>query len=217
MQAPQSSPEPHIRVLVVDDHFFTRLGLAAALNLEPGIGVVAEADSGSTALAMYDQFKPDVALLDGHLPDMHGAEVARQILQKHHNARLIIFSIEETEEDLHRAHSVGVLGYVTKGSPRPQLVQAVRTVARGAQSFSPELLAKLKQRRNHCPVSSREVQVLHQMAKGLPNKCIAAELGVSPETVKTYVARVMEKLQAEDRMQAVLTAVHRGLIRIMPR
>ncbi|HYE80178.1 MAG TPA: response regulator transcription factor [bacterium] len=202
-----------IRILVVDDHFFTRMGLAAALNLESDMGVVAEAATGREAIALYREHRPDVAVLDCMLPDMHGAEVAREIVSHHDCARLLMFSVEETEEDIHRAVNAGVRGYLPKSAPRPELLSAVRTVAAGRRFFPEPVLGKLHQRRSHVSLSAREIEVLQAMAEGLPNKLIALRLGVSTETVKTFVGRILEKLGAEDRTQAVMVAIERGVLR----
>ncbi|SKB01697.1 two-component system, NarL family, response regulator [Prosthecobacter debontii] len=206
-------PEPTIRVMVVDDHFFTRMGVSAALNLEADMGVVAEAACGQDAIDLFVQHQPDVAVLDGSLPDMHGTEVAREIVKRFDFARLLIFSVEETEEDIHRAVSAGVRGYLPKSSSRPDLVNAVRTVAAGKRFFPQQVLGKLNERRNHVTLSTRELEVLQSMAKGWPNKLIAADMNVSTETIKTFVARILDKLNAEDRVQAVMVALDRGLLK----
>ncbi|HEY1080757.1 MAG TPA: response regulator transcription factor [Prosthecobacter sp.] len=209
----QPTSENTIRVLVVDDHFFTRIGVSTALNLETDIGVVAEASSGQDAIDLYTQHQPDVAVLDGNLPDMHGTEVAREIVARFSAARLLIFSVEETEEDIHRAVSAGVRGYLPKTASRPDLVHAVRTLASGQRYFPQPVLGKLHERRSHNSLSVRELEVLHGMSRGWPNKLIAANMGVSTETVKTFVTRILDKLGAEDRIQAVMTALDRGLIK----
>lgn len=202
-----------IRVLVVDDHFFTRIGLSAALNLEADIGVVAEAACGRDAIDLFDQVKPDVAILDGRLPDMHGTEVARHILSRFQDARLLLFSVDDTEEDIHRAVSAGVSGYLPKSAPRPQVLSGVRALAAGRRYFPDDIREKIQQRRSHSTLSEREIEVVSGMSRGLSNKLIAAELGVSAETVKTFVARILEKLGVEDRTQAVITAMNRGLLK----
>jgi two-component system NarL family response regulator len=205
--------ENTIRILVVDDHFFTRLGLSAAFNQENDMGVVAEAANGRDAINLFEEHKPDVAILDGQLPDMHGTEVAKEIVRRFEFARLLIFSVEETEEDIHRAVTAGVRGYLPKHTPRPELVSAVRTVAAGRRFFPQRVLGKLHQRRNHVSLSGRELEVLQAMGQGLPNKMIADKLAISTETVKTFVARILEKLDVEDRTQAVMVALDRGLLR----
>lgn len=210
MKAPT---ENTIRILVVDDHFFARLGVSAALNLESDMGVVAEATSGREAIDLFEKHRPDVAVLDGQLPDMHGTEVAREIVRRFDFARLLIFSVEETEEDIHRAVAAGVRGYLPKSAARPELVSAVRTIAAGRRFFPQPVLGKLQQRRTHVSLSAREIAVLQEMARGLPNKLIALQLGISTETVKTFIGRILEKLDAEDRTQAVMIALDRGLLR----
>ncbi len=207
------APENTIRVMIVDDHFFTRIGLSAALNLESDMGVVAEASSGRDAIDLFAEHRPDVAVLDGHLPDMHGTDVAREIVKRFDTARLLIFSVEETEEDIHRAVSAGVRGYLPKSASRPDLVQAVRTVASGRRFFPRLVMGKLNERRSHVTLSAREMEVLQGLAKGWPNKLIAADMGVSTETIKTFVTRILGKLGAEDRTQAVMVALQRGLLK----
>ncbi len=202
-----------IRVLIVDDHFFTRIGLTATLNIESDIGVVAEAACGRDAIDLYSTHQPDVAVLDGNLPDMHGFDVAREIVRLFGGARLLIFSVEETEEDIHRAITCGVRGYLHKSTPRTKLLNAVRTVASGRRFIPAPLQEKLRERGSHNSLSGRELQVLQCIAQGLANKEIAAALGVSAETAKTYVSRLMEKLGAQDRTHAVAVALTRGLLR----
>lgn len=205
--------ENTIRVMVVDDHFFTRMGVSAALSLETDMGVIAEAGCGQDAIDLFTEHRPDVAVLDGSLPDMHGTDVAREIVKRFDTARLLIFSIDETEEDIHRAVAAGVRGYLPKSASRPELIHAVRTVASGRRFFPQPVLGKLQERRSHVTLSTRELEVLQCMAKGWPNKMIAAALNVSTETVKTFVARILDKLDAEDRTQAVMVALDRGLLR----
>jgi len=202
-----------IRIMIADDHFFTRMGLSAAFNLEADMGVIAEAASGQDAIDLFTEHRPDIAVLDGHLPDMHGTDVAREIVKRFDSARLLIFSVEETEEDIHRAVSAGVRGYLPKSASRPDLINAVRVVASGRRYFPQPVLGKLQDRRSHVTLSVRELEVLNGMAKGWPNKLIAAEMAISTETVKTFVARILDKLDAEDRIQAVMVALDRGLLK----
>eukprot|EP01031_Cornospumella_fuschlensis_P019514 gene19514-23913_t len=136
-----------------------------------------------------------------------------EIVRRFEFARLLIFSVEETEEDIHRAVSAGVRGYLPKSAPRPELLSAVRNIAAGRRFFPQPVLGKLQQRRSHVSLSAREIEVLQEMARGLPNKLIALQLGISTETVKTFVGRILEKLNAEDRTQAVMIALDRGLLR----
>jgi two-component system NarL family response regulator len=207
------TPDQQIRILIVEDQFFARMGLTMSFRLEPDMNVVAEAACGCEAVDLFARHQPDVTVLDGQLPDMHGTDVAREIVKRHGPSRLLFFSVEDKEEDVHRAVSVGVSGYVTKLAPRPELLHAVRTVAAGKRYFSEPLLGKLNQRRAHVSLSPRELEVLRGMAKGWPNKIIASELNISGETVKTFVKRILEKLGVEDRTQAVMRALERGLLK----
>jgi DNA-binding NarL/FixJ family response regulator len=202
-----------IRVLIVEDQFFARMGLSMSFKLEPDLDVVGEAECGHEAVDLFTRHQPDVTVLDGQLPDMHGTDVAREIVKRHGPSRLLFFSVEDTEEDIHRAVNAGVSGYVTKFCPRPELLHAVRSVAAGRRYFPEPLLGKLHERRSHVTLSSRELEVLRGMAKGWPNKVIAAELNISAETVKTFVTRILGKLGVEDRTQAVMRALERGLLK----
>jgi DNA-binding NarL/FixJ family response regulator len=209
---PQPPSERPIRVLVVDDHIFTRMGVAAALNCEEDIGVVAEADCGATALELFSRHRPDVAVVDLNLPDMHGFDVTREMVRRCGTARVLVFSAEENEEQIHRAVSAGVRGYVPKSAQRPELISAVRRIASGASYFTGPVMEKLRHRRSHITLSTREIEVLQGMARGQANKAIAAEMGVSAETVKTFVTRILEKLGVQDRTRAVIEALDRGLL-----
>lgn len=203
-----------IQVLVVDDHFFTRMGVTAALKLEQGIRVVAEASSGTEAIEKYAEHLPDVTVLDGKMPDLHGVKVAERICGAHPDPKLLLFSVDETEEDIHRAVAAGVRGYLPKSAPRTELVEAVRCVAAGGRYFPEAVKEKLRDRRSHSPLSKKETEVLRHMAEGLPNKLIAVEMGVSTETVKSHVAHLLRKLGAQDRTAAVLIAVQRGILEV---
>ncbi len=203
-----------IRVLLVDDHFFTRLGLAAALSLESDIKVVAQASSGKQAIDLYTEYQPDIAVVDGHLPDLHGTDVARQIVSRHANANLLLFSVEETEEAIHRAVRAGVNGYLSKTARRSTVLEAIRTVAGGKRYFPDAIQAKLHAHHTHPELSARELEVLQCISRGLANKEIAESMGISTETVKTHVARLMDKLGVQDRARALMVAIERGILRI---
>lgn len=202
-----------VRILVVDDHFMVRLGLIGAISTESDIEVVGEASSGAEALALFAELKPDITLMDGILPDFHGVEVTRQIIEKHPGARIILVSINDTAEDVHRALEAGAWGYIPKSSEKNAIVRAIRSVAAGERFLPPELSRKLSERNLQPPLSSREMEVLRLIAKGLANKQIAAELAVGEATVKSHVAHILEKLGAPDRTRAVTLAMERGLLR----
>ena len=203
-----------IRVLVVDDHFMVRLGLVGAISAEPDIEVVGEASNGAEAIELFNNLLPDVTLMDGILPDTHGVEVTRRILERHPDARIILVSINETAEDIHRALEAGAWGYIPKSSEKDAIVQAIRTVADGDQFLSPVLSLRLAERDLQPLLSVRETQVLGLIATGLANKQIATQLALGEATVKTHVRHILEKLGAPDRTRAVTLAMERGLLRM---
>lgn len=203
-----------IRILVVDDHFMVRLGLVGAISAEPDIEVVGEASNGAEAIALFDRLHPDVTLMDGILPDIHGVEVTRRILERHPGARIILVSINETAEDIHRALEAGAAGYIPKSAEKDAIVQAIRTVADGDQFLSPGLSLRLAERDLQPLLSVRETQVLSLIATGMANKQIATQLALGEATVKTHVRHILEKLGAPDRTRAVTLAMERGLLRM---
>ena len=203
-----------IRVLLVDDHFMIRMGLAGALARESDIQVVGEAATGTEALAMFDQLLPDVTLMDGTLPDFHGTEVMRRILANHPSARILMVSIHETPEDIYQAMEAGARGYLPKSSGKQKTVDAIRTVAAGRIRLPPELAAKLAERSTYGSLGNREIEVLRLIAQGRANKEIAAELGLSELTVKAHISHILAKLGAPDRTRAVTLALERGVLHL---
>ncbi|MEY3896166.1 MAG: hypothetical protein RLZZ214_1686 [Verrucomicrobiota bacterium] len=202
-----------IRILVVDDHFMVRLGLIGAISTESDIEVVGEASSGSEALAMFTKLQPDVTLMDGILPDIHGVEVTRRILEENPEARIVLVSINDTAEDIHRALQAGAWSYIPKSSEKDAIVRAIRAVAAGERFLPPELSRKLSERNLQPLLSTRETEVLRLIARGLANKQLASELAVGEATVKSHVAHILDKLGAPDRTRAVTLAMERGLLR----
>jgi two-component system NarL family response regulator len=191
-----------------------RLGLIGALAAESDLLVVGEARNGAEAISEYERLKPDVTLMDGILPDIHGVEVVRRILEKHPHARIILVSINDTAEDIHRAMSAGALGYIPKSCEKELIARTIRDVSRGQRSMPPALSRRLTERNNRVGLSARELEVLRLIAKGRANKQIAAELGLSEATVKTHIAHILAKLEATDRTSGVTIAMERGLLRL---
>jgi DNA-binding NarL/FixJ family response regulator len=204
---------PVIRLLIVDDHFMVRMGLMGALAHEPDMRVVGEAGCGEEALRAYVRLRPDVTLMDGVLPDVHGVEVTRGILALDSAAKIILVSINETGEDIHRAMKAGALGYLPKSAEQSLLVGAIRAVAQGLCYLPDELKRRLADRNLSTPLSGREVEVLGLVARGLGNKEIALRLGVGEGTVKTHLKHALAKLGAADRTHAVTLALERGVLR----
>lgn len=204
---------PRIRILVVDDHFMIRLGLIGAFAAERDLELVGEARNGAEAIEAFAKLLPDVTLMDGILPDIHGVEVTRRIVQSCPAARIILVSINETAEDIHRAMEAGACGYVPKSCEKDMIVRAIRTVAAGSSFLPPELARRLAERNTQVSLSARELEVLRLIAQGKANKQIAAELSLSEATIKTHIAHILAKLDAPDRTRAVTVAMERGLLR----
>lgn len=205
---------PTIRILVVDDHSMIRLGLIGALSSEPGMEVIGQARNGREAIDLHAKLAPDITLMDGILPDMHGVEATREILTKDPAAKIILISINETAEDVRRALEAGVRGYVPKSCEQDIIAEAIRSVASGTDFLPPELTRRLAESQSVVGLSNREVEVLRLVAKGKANKEIAAELALSGDTVKTHLTHLMRKLGAADRAHAVTLAIEQGFLRM---
>lgn len=205
--------ETPIRLFVVDDHVMIRLGIHALISNEQQIILVGEAANGAEALEKFDQLHPDVTIMDGILPDMHGVEVIRTIIGRHPHAKMILTSIHESAEDIHRAMQAGAMGYVTKAQGQESMIKAIRAVAAGHVFLEPELVSRLQARAATNSMSRRENEVLRLVAAGLVNKQIGYELGLSENTVKTHIARIMLKLEVHDRTSLAMKAANLGLLR----
>ncbi len=202
-----------IRLLIVDDHVMIRLGMAALMADEPDIVVVGEACNGAEAVSRFEELLPDVTVMDGMLPDIHGVDATRAILARHPDAKIILVSINESAEDIHRAIEAGAAGYVSKSQNQDVIVRAVRSVAGGESFLEPELARRLSARAATNTLSQREIEVLRLVAEGRVNKQIGGELGLSENTVKTHIARIMGKLDVHDRTSLAMRAVALGLLR----
>lgn len=209
-----ASAPPVITVLLVDDHFVVRSGLAASLGLEDDLKIVAEAGDMAEGLAAYGRHKPDVVIMDLQLSGGSGIETTVHLCQQHPGARVLMFSSYARDEDVYRAIRAGALGYLQKSAPREELLQAVRGVAQGKRFLPADMAQRLAERLGRPEPSPRELEVLRLIAQGRGNKEIAALLGVSDETVKTHVGNVMQKLHAQDRAHAVTEAIRLGLIEV---
>jgi two-component system, NarL family, response regulator len=205
---------PKIRVLVVDDHVMVRIGLGTLLSDEPDFEVVGQARNGAEAVAMFEELRPDITLIDGVLPDLHGTEVIREIIAHHPRAAFIVMSINETAEDIHLAMNAGARGYVPKSYDQDVIIRAIREVSAGASFLPPEIALRLGERSLSVSLSHREIEVLNLIARGRANKEIAEDLKLSENTVKTHIARILDKLGAPDRTRAVTIAIQRGLLKL---
>lgn len=204
---------PKIRILLVDDHAMIRLGLAGFLSAEPGIEVIGQARNGQEAIDQHATRQPDITLMDGILPDMHGVEATRAILARSPAAKIILISINETAQDVRRAMQAGTAGYVPKSCEQDTILDAIRAVADG-HSFLPDYLSqRLAEQSAMLTLSQREVEVLRLVAQGKANKEIASILAVSNDTVKTHLSHILRKLNAADRAHAVTIAMEEGFLR----
>jgi len=207
-------PIPKIRLMLVDDHFVVRAGLAGSLGLEPDIEVVAECGSGEQAVEAFGRHQPDVVLMDWRLAGMSGVEATAAIRRQHAGARIVSFTIYEGEEDIARAVEAGVSGYLPKSASRQEILAAIRAVHRGEEVFPPPIASKLASGRVRGRLNEKEMSVLRGIARGQSNKEIAAALGLAEVTVKFHVGRILEKLGVLDRTQAATTALQRGIIHL---
>ena len=201
-----------IRILLVDDHYVVRLGLAASLNLDPKIEVVAEAESGAEVLPLYEQHHPDLVIVDWRLPDMNGGEVIKRLREKHPDARVLVLSAFESEETIFQAVHAGAVGYLPKSSRRPELIESVMAASRGEAAFPPAIAAKLTDRLRRPELTPREIEVVAELVRGNSNKEIATHLDISDNTVKLHITHIMQKLGAKDRTHAASIALQRGIV-----
>ncbi len=201
-----------IRILVVDDHFMVRMGLSASLNVEPDMEVIAEAGNGKTALEAYRKHRPSLVMMDLRLPGMSGTDCTAAMIQEFPDASILMLSTHSGEEEIYRALHAGARGYIVKSIIREELLRAVREVHQGRQYVDPIVAGHLAERRFHRSLTSREVEVLRMVAKGLGNKEIASALNIAEVTVKLHVSHVLEKLSVKDRTQAATVALQRGII-----
>lgn len=206
---------PTITVLLVDDHPVVREGLRGMISAEPDITVVGEAGSGTEALALAESLRPDVILMDLRMPDVDGVTATRRILDAHPATRIVVVTTYESDADILRAVEAGAAGYLLKDASRAALAGAVRDAAGGRTVLAPSVadrLVSFVRQPNSAALSSREVEVLGQVAKGRTNAEIGRALHISEATVKTHLLRVFNKLGVSDRTAAVTTAMAQGLL-----
>jgi two-component system NarL family response regulator len=204
-----------IRVLIVDDHKVVRVGLRTMLAHEPDMEVVGEAGDGPSALAAHATHKPDITLMDLRLPDTSGDELITRIRQGEPQAKFIILTSYDAEEDVFRAIQAGAQGYLLKGTfPDGILEQTIRTVHGGRRVIPPRIAERLAHRLSAPALTPRERAVLELVAKGLSNREIGARLSTAPGTIKVHLGRIYAKLGVGDRTAAALLAIERGLVNL---
>jgi DNA-binding NarL/FixJ family response regulator len=208
------SDQARIRVFSVDDHPLLREGIAAIINNQPDMLLVAQAATGSEAIQMFIQHRPDVTLLDLRLPDMNGIDVLIAIRAEFPEARVVMLTTFEGDVDIRRALEAGARGYMLKNMPPKDLVEVIRQVHAGKKRIPTEVAAHLAEYFGDDALTEREIEVLRHISGGNRNRDIAERLFISEETVKVHIKHIMEKLGASDRTQAVAIAVRRGIIQL---
>jgi DNA-binding NarL/FixJ family response regulator len=201
-----------IRILIADDHYIVRIGLVALISTEADMEVVAQAADGAEALELFGRFEPDLALLDMRMPVKDGVQTAAEIRSQFPEARIIMLTAFDGDNEIHNALQAGAQGYVFKNSSGNKLIPALRAVVAGERWIPKEVASRLASRKTFEELTSREMQVLNELAKGLANKEIADNLNITEHTVKTHLKSILGKLRVADRTEAVTTAIQRGII-----
>jgi DNA-binding NarL/FixJ family response regulator len=208
----QMANNKKINVLVVDDHPLMRVGIAAIIDGRPGMTTVAQAGSGEEAIELYERHLPDITLMDLRLPRMSGVQTIRSIRRTHPQARFVVLTTYEGDEDIHQALEAGAQGYIIKGMPYDTLIDALERVHAGGRFLPSPVKRALASRTPDSDLSQRERQVLELLATGNSNKKISELLGITEATVKCHVSTILMRLNAVDRTQAVVSALQRGLV-----
>ena len=203
-----------IRILIADDHSVVREGLVSLVKRKPDMTVVGEASNGREAVDLWKEHRPDVTLLDLRMPELDGVGAIKELRQLDENARIVVLTTFDGDEDIYRAIKAGAKGYLLKDVAREALMESIRKVHAGETCMPPALAAKLAERVSGEALSAREIEVLQRIAAGKSNKQIAAELFISEGTVKSHVKSIFSKLDVVSRTEAVATATRRGLIQL---
>jgi DNA-binding NarL/FixJ family response regulator len=207
-----SSVPNQIRILTVDDHPLLREGIAALVNAERDMKLVAEASNGQEAVERFRLHRPDVTLMDLQMPGLNGIESIIKIQSEFPNARIIVLTTYTGDVQVLRALKAGARGYILKGHVHRELLETIRAVHAGKKRIPPEVAAELADHAAEDELSPREIEVLRLIASGNANKLIADQLSISEETVKSHVTNILSKLGANDRTHAVTIGLRRGII-----
>ncbi|HUB18378.1 MAG TPA: response regulator transcription factor [Acidobacteriaceae bacterium] len=202
-----------IRILAVDDHALLRKGLAAVVNAEPDMKLVAEASNGEEAVEKFRTHRPDITLMDLQMPGLNGIEATTRILSEFPAARIIVLTTYKGDAQVLRALRAGARSYILKGHDR-ELVETIHAVIEGRKKIPPEIAAELAEHATDDELSAREIEVLQLIAAGHSNKQIADVLSVAEATIKSRVTNILSKLGASDRAHAVTIALRRGIIEL---
>jgi DNA-binding NarL/FixJ family response regulator len=206
-------PRP-IRILTVDDHALLRGGIAALVNAESDMRLVAEASNGQEAIERFRLHRPDVTLMDLQMPGLNGIDGIIGIRSEFPNARIIVLTTYTGDVQVLRALKAGAQAYILKGHVHKELLETIRAVYAGKKRIPPEVAAELADHATDDGLTPREIDVLRLIASGNANKVIAGELSITEETVKSHVTNILSKLGANDRTHAVTIGLKRGIIQL---
>ncbi len=203
-----------LKIMLVDDHYLVRMGLASIIGLEPDMRVCAEASTGEQALVLFRTHRPDVTLMDQRLPGLTGSETTHAIRADFPAARILVLSTYVCDEEIYKALQFGAMGYISKSVQREELTQAIRKAASGRRHITPEVAALLAEGMSRSHLSSRELDVLRLLVGGKRNREIASILDITEGTVKLHVSSILGKLAVADRTEAVTVALQRGIVQL---
>ena len=206
-----------IRLLCVDDHALLREGIELVVSREPDVRLIGSVATGEEAIEFFKTATPDVTLMDLQLATISGAEAISGIRRICPDARIIVLTMYESEEHIHRALSAGAVTYLLKDTLSADLVRVIREVHAGARPVRPDVKATMQARAAHQPLTAREVQIMELVAEGQRNKEIAASLSISEDTVITHLKNIFAKLEVNDRTAALIVAIRRGFVQVRPR
>jgi len=201
-----------IRILTVDDHALLREGIAALVNAEPDMTLVAEATNGKEAIEKFRLHQPDVTLMDLQMPNLNGIQAINQIRTECPNARIIVLTTYTGDTQVLGALKAGARGYLLKGHVHRDLLETIRAVHAGQKRIPPEIAAAVANHISDDDLTEREIQILRLIAAGNANKQIADQLSIAEATVKSHVVNLLSKLGANDRAHAVTIGLMRGII-----
>lgn len=206
--------EEILRLLLVDDHAVVRKGLGLLLGMDERFHVVAEVERGDEAKAAYAEHKPDVVLMDVRMPGKNGVEALAEIRMEYPDAKVLMLTSYDLDEDVFRALDAGAAGYVLKTVGHEELFEAIQCVHGGKRYLPGDLAERMEGRNPRAQLSPRELETLDLLAKGYTNRDIGLALGISERTGKAHVEAILSKLEVADRAEAVDEAYKRGLLRV---
>jgi DNA-binding NarL/FixJ family response regulator len=203
-----------LTIMLVDDHYLVRVGLASVIALEADMTVCAEASTGEQAIGLFRSRRPTVTLMDLRLPGMSGLKTTEAIRAEFPDARIIVLSTYVSDEEIYAALQAGAMAYLVKSVGREELTQAIRKAAAGRRHIPAELATRLADRMSRAQLSTRELDVLRLLVGGKRNREIASVLDITEGTVKLHVSSILGKLGVVDRTEAVTVALQRGIVQL---